>query len=317
MKLDLNTINNIVELSQSGYSSRAIAEVVGVCKSTVNNCLNKVKTVVDDTPANYKEESSEGPRILLYDLETAPALSYNFGRWKQNISQDGIAQEGGWIICAAYKWLGEESSTLIVGDIEDQSDKSLVQQLWSLYKNADAVVCHNALGFDHKVLQTRCIVNELPPLPYVKVLDTLQMAKKNFKFPSNKLDSIADILKIGRKKQTGGIKLWIDTMQGDEQALDKMLQYCQQDTELLESIYLKLRSWGTASNFNSAHYHSDEEERCPVCGSTDILDTKRTVFTDVSEFTEKVCYTCGSRHRTRKPLNSKEKRGSLLTSIKI
>jgi len=315
IKLNDKTKEAIKHLSQTeGLSGRYIAGVLGLGKTTVNDYLSSLTSELI-TASN----DPTGPKILLYDLETAPTLAYTFGRWKQNISQDSVIEEGSWIICASYKWLGDSEVKSIVFpyDVESHTDSSIVAELWELYEQADAVIAHNSLGFDHKILQSRCMINGFPALSSVKVLDTLQMAKKNFKLNSNKLDSIADILNIGRKKQTGGIKLWVDVLNGDKQALATMVEYCNQDTVLLEQVFLRLRSYGLASNFNAAHYHKDEKERCPTCGSEDLSFTGKTVFTDVSEFTEKICNDCGSRHRTRKVANTKEKRQSLLTAIKM
>lgn len=392
MQTDPMTIKQILALSELGLSSRKIAHITGVSKSTVNNYIaaalrEQFADYVEDQPnttqdrfdrsfealkasciesalphipsvylapdaspemkniyAQFKEIASkvqnsavaprilynpdlvafnkpkkQGPRILVYDLESAPALAYTFGRWKQNIGQDNIVAEGGWIICASYKWLGEDETHLLFDtyDIENASDEYVVDRLWHLYNEADAVVAHNALGFDHKVLQARCLVNHMEPLPNVKVLDTLVMAKKNFRLPSNKLDSIAELLGLGRKNPTGGIRLWVDTMNGDPVQLSKMLQYCKQDTALLEEVYMRLRTFGTASNFNAANYYNDDEERCNICGSTELEATGRSVFTDVSEFDEIRCSNCGGIHRNRQVLNSKEKRKSLLVAAKI
>ncbi len=365
MQTDPTTIKQILALSELGLSSRKIAHITGVSKSTVNNYIAAAalrehfadyvgdrtkapelqydpKDVAFNQPTDHlrlnksrvltpaaaqavraamKQSSvkKQGPRILVWDCETAPALSYTFGRWKQNIGQDNIVAEGGWIICASYKWLGEDETYLLFDtyDIQNASDDYVVDRLWHLYNEADAVVAHNALGFDHKVLQARCLVNHMEPLPNVKVLDTLVMAKKNFRLPSNKLDSIAELLGIGRKQSTGGIRLWIDTMNGDPEQLEKMLQYCKQDTALLEEVYMRLRTFGTASNFNAANYYDDDKERCNICGSTELEATGRSVFTDVSKFQEIRCSNCGGIHRKRQVLNSKEKRKSLLAAVKI
>lgn len=313
-KLSTETVELIKVYAEAGMKSRAIARALDISKSSVNNYLAATNEFLGAKPVVKKE-----PKILIWDCETAPALAYTFGRWKQNIGQDNIAKEGGWIICASYKWLGDDTTTVIYNksDIANGQDDYVVAKLWELYEEADAVVAHNALQFDHKVLQARCLVNSYAPLPAVKVLDTLVMAKKHFKLPSNRLDSIAELLGIGRKNQTGGISLWIKTMNSDEEALSSMLEYCQQDTVLLEEVYYRLRSFGLASSFNAAHYHDDDKKRCPVCGSEDIHPTGRSVFTDVSEFAEHRCMSCDAIHRSRTPLNSKEKRKNLLAGVKI
>lgn len=310
----------ILNYAETGMTSRAIARALDCSKSAVNNVINKsinkVELQYNPTDVAFKKQ---GPRILFFDLETAAALAYTFGRFKVNLSQDSIHTEGGWIICASYKWLGEKEVHTIAYpmDVQYAEDDRVTDDLWRLFDQADAVVAHNALAFDVKMLQARCMVNGLPPLPTVKVIDTLQMAKKNFRLPNNKLDSIVQLLGLGAKLDTGGISLWKEAQQGDAGALAKMVAYCKHDTALLEQVYLRLRSFGTASNFNAANYYADSEVRCPVCGSTDIEPTIRSVFTDVSKFEEMRCNDCGSVHRKRKPVNTKEKRSSLLAAAKI
>lgn len=316
-KLSDETIDLILNYAEAGLSSRAIAKALNVGKTSVNKYISLLNTEEGLHQVDAAKQKN-GPRILVWDCETAPALSYTFGRWKQNIGQDNVVKEGGWIICASYKWLGENETHILFdrSDISKGQDDTVVAKLWELYQEADAVVAHNGLQFDHKVLQARCLINRFSPLPSVKLLDTLVMAKKHFRLPSNRLDSIADTLGIGRKRSTGGIKLWIDVLNGDSTALADMLDYCKKDTELLEEVYYRLRSFGLASNFNSSHYHDDDVPRCPVCGGIDVHETGRTVYTDVSEFTEMRCLDCDSIHRTRKPTNDKVKRSKLLTAIK-
>lgn len=318
MKLYQSQVQEIIQGHELGFSSRQIAEMIGISKSSVNNYIAKLagKTESNTESSPVKKD---GPRILLYDLETAPALAYTFGRWKQNIGQDNIIQEGGWIICGGFKWLGEDNVEVIYdkSDIRNRGDFTVTHRLWKLFQQADAVVAHNNQSFDFKMLQARCLVNDLPPLPAVKVIDTLQMAKKNFRLPSNRLDSVAELLGFGRKVQTGGISLWIDTLNGNEEALSKMLEYCGHDVELLEDVYRALQPFGLASNFNAAHYYKDGQQRCPSCGSSAVSPTGRMAYTDVSSFEEMRCSACGGIHRKRQPLNSKEKRKSLLTGIKI
>lgn len=339
MKLNPKIIELILAYADAGLSSRRIAGIVGVSKSTVNNYIaanalhnqfqhyltegnagNKPKVQLQYDPKDVAfKKPKQGPRVLLFDLETSAALAYTFGRFKVNLSQDNIHTEGGVILCASYKWLGEDTvHTLAFPDeISSNEDFSVVAHLWELFEQADAVVVHNAKGYDYKVLQARCMINEFSPLPNVKVIDTLDMAKKNFRLPNNKLDSIVRLLSIGAKVETGGISLWKEVQQGCPDALARMLQYCKQDTALLEEVYLRLRTFGTASNFNAANYYDDEHERCNICGSTELEATGRSVFTDVSKFQEIRCKNCGGIHRKRQALNSKEKRKSLLATAKI
>jgi transposase-like protein len=301
----------IEDFASIGYSGRKIAKLLGVSKSGVNEYLNNLSKPKELTP-----RGSDGPRILVFDLETAAALAYTFGRFKINLSQDNIHTEGGWILCASWTWLGSdkiESIALTPEEIARQDDSRIVKKLWELYIQADAVVAHNAKSFDQPVLQARATFNGLQPLPTVKVLDTLLLARRYLRLPSNKLDSIGEYFGLGRKQDTGGIKLWAGVQSGCTQAMQTMLEYCKQDVLLLQGVYLKLRALGTAgSAFNAALYYNDDKVRCSACGSDNVHNTFRGTATSVSTFEEYRCDDCGAVHRGRTNKLSKSKRKSLL-----
>ena len=300
----------IEDFASNGYSGRKIATLLGLSKSGINDYLKNLSAGL------FKSKSKDGPRILVFDLETAAALAYAFGRFKVNLSQDNIHTEGGWILCASWTWLGSgkvESMHLTPTEVVTQNDSRIANKLWELFEQADAVVAHNSKGFDWPVLQARTLYHDLPPLPTVKVLDTLLLARKYLKLPSNKLDSIGEYFGIGRKNSTGGIKLWADVQSGDAQAMKTMVEYCKQDVELLLGVYLKLRALGTAgSAFNAGLYYNDDLLRCGTCGSTSIESTGRTAVTSVNAFDEYRCNDCGAVHRSRSNNLSKSKRKALL-----
>ena len=314
MKYSEDTITAIIDLKANGLSSRDIASLLNISKSGVNYALQR-NTGLQYDPRDVAFKS-DGPRVLIFDTETAAATALTFGRFKVNLSQDNILENGGWIICACWRWLGEANVHKIYltpEEVANQDDSRIVAQLFDLYEQADAVLAHNSQGFDHKVVQTRAIFNGFPPLPQVKVLDTLQLVKKYLKLPSNRLDAIGEFFNLGRKISTGGISLWKNVQAGDVQAMKDMVTYCAQDVDLLYEVYLRTRQLGRAgSDFNAALYYNDEKVRCRVCGSDDVAPTGRTTETSLNKFEEIRCNSCGAVHRDRKPITSKEKRKSLL-----
>lgn len=308
MAYTLEQEKQIRELNSKGCSSRFIASQLNISKSGVNYFLARDNI----TPSVSKE-----PRILVFDLETAASVALTFGRFKVNLGQDNIVTEGGWILCASYRWLGEDkvkSIYLSPDEISKQDDSRIVATFWELYEEADAVVAHNAQQFDHKVLQSRVAFNGFTPLPTVKVLDTLVLAKKHLRLPSNKLDSIGEYFNLGRKVPHSGISLWKSVQEGDKEAMKKMVEYCEQDTELLTEVYLHLRSFGHAgSDFNAALYHDDGKTRCRRCGSEHVHPTGRSSNTGLSVFNEFRCDDCGAVQRDRVSTTTKAKRSTLLT----
>ena len=327
MLYSFDTQLDILQLATEGHSGRAIAGLLGVSKSGVNDFLARRELfdpVAYAEQATYSDTSgstetkANGPKILLFDLETSAALVYAFGRNKQYINQDAVHTEGGKILMASYRWLHENTTHILVNkeQIRQGSDYWVTDHLWDLFHQADAVVAHNGRNFDVKMLEAACLRNDLPPLPTVHILDTLEIAKKKFRLPSNKLDSLAAFLNIGRKVTHSGIDLWAKVQQGDEEAIEEMVEYCLHDTELLLEVFLYLRSRGLVSGFNAANYYDDDKMRCKTCGSADLEYTERMVTTPTGKFKEIRCNGCGSIQRDKDNKNTKEKRKSLTASPK-
>lgn len=298
----LESYNSLVD---SGMSQRKACKELGLSRKKVYRELLKFRT----------EKRDKTPRILLFDLESSPQLAYCFGRFKQNIGQDNIAKEGGYILTAVWKWLGEDTCySSVANDLYNGDDSNVCAELYEAIEQADVVVAQNGDRFDIPLLKARLIVNGMPPLKTIKSVDTLKIAKQ-LRFPSNKLDSMGAYLGLGRKTQHMGMKLWIDVMTGCPDALQLMLEYNEQDVLLLEAIYLKLRAFD-ARPANLGLFFEDNLSRCPVCGSSDVEESGQACYTPVSKFAEVICNNCGHRSRKRQTLNTKEKRATLLLTPK-
>lgn len=313
--MNIELVNKALPLveGENRISWREAARQLGVGKSTLSDNLREYYEGV--------ENGATGPRILAIDIETAPAIAAAFGRHKVFLGQDNIIAEGGVILCYGYKWLGDKDVT--VRGLKGQSllhcdDEPLALEIWDLFEQADAIVAHNCKGFDFPMIQARVLYHNLPPLPHVKVLDTLLMAKKNFRLPNNKLDSICSFLGLDRKKDAGGIETWLQYMMGNPEAVAHMHDYCAMDVELLEKVYLRLRAFGhSGSEFNAGHYFDGDAVRCHVCGSDNVEPTGRDVFTAISKFEEIRCNSCGAVARSRQALNSTEERAAIIVQPKV
>jgi transposase-like protein len=308
MKYSNEIIQEIIGLKRLGVKSRQIAEMLSISKSGVNEAYNRYLEEVTERVASSVSVIKK-PRVLLFDLETAPAVALAFGRRDQNLGDVNIVSEGGWILCASWKWDDSPeiySSYLNSDEVYLNDDSRIVNELFDLFTQADAVVAHNLSGFDKKVLQTRCIANGLGALPVVKDIDTLQIARRKLKLPSNRLDSIAKYFDLEMKLGTGGMQLWKEVLECNEESMQKMVKYCEQDVTVLSQVFDKLKSLGLRP-FNAALYYDDGEHHCPNCGSVDVHPTGRVVSTSLSQFAEYRCESCGGTHRTRTNLVSKEK----------
>lgn len=232
-------------------------------------------------------------KILLFDIETAPNLAFVWGKYEQDV----IAFEGHWYLLSfSAKWLG--SSKVHAYGLNDfkgfkkdkQNDKALTEKLWEFLNEADVVIAHNGDQFDVKKANALFVKHGMrPPKPF-KSIDTKKVAKRYFRFDSNKLDDLGDYLKIGRKMQTGGFELWKGCMDGDSKSWRKMLMYNRQDVILLEKIYLKLRSW--MQDHPNMNMYLGMLENCVGCGSSKVQ--RRGFATTRTGKTQRFhCQDCG------------------------
>jgi DNA polymerase elongation subunit (family B) len=241
------------------------------------------------------------PKILIFDIETAPNLSYTWGIWEQNV----IKVVRPWYILAfSAKWLRGTQTTKGLIDYTNyrknrESDEAIVKEIWKLFNEADIVVAHNGDAFDIKKCSARFTFHGLtPPSPY-QTVDTLKIARRTFAFDSNKLDEIGKLLKIGEKLKHEGFALWERCMAGDKKAWRKMKRYNGQDVRLLEDVYLTFLPW-MKSHPNLGNFA--EKPVCPKCGSN------KTQFRGVQRlstgsYRRIQCNNCHGWSRENKPIS--------------
>lgn len=238
-------------------------------------------------------------KILYYDIETAPNLSFVWGHYEQNV----IMHEREWyMLCVSYRWEHEKKShvTSLVDfpaayKKDPENDFHVVKKLWDLFNEADIVIAHNGDKFDMRKANARFVAHGLGPVSPVKAVDTLKVARRYFMFNSNKLDHLGAHLGVGRKAPTGGFETWAGCMRGDMAQWKSMIKYAKQDVDLLRSVYMKLRPWMTNHpNLNVF----DSSEGCPTCGSTN-LQKRGVKTTQVSVYQQFQCNDCKSYSRER------------------
>lgn len=246
------------------------------------------------------------PKILLYDIETSPLLTYTWGIYEQNAIK---VLEDFKILCFAYKWLGESKVHVVAqNDFKGykpgvNEDSAVVRALHGLFEEADVVIAHNGDSFDQKKAQARMIVHGLtPPAPY-KQIDTKKVAKRYARFDSNKLDDLARQLGLERKGETGGFETWEGCMAGDNKAWKKMKQYNKQDVTVLEEVYLKLRPW--IRNHPAMNLLTNRLGACPTCGEGPLQRRGYTTPTRTGVRQRFVCTKCGAWGSSRLTENRK------------
>lgn len=257
----------------------------------------------------------KGPRVLLFDIETAPIVARVWGLWDQNVALNQIEQD--WTLLSwAAKWLHEGAVMY-----QDQSgardvrdDKKLAQGIWKLLDEADVVVTQNGKEFDVKKLNARFIIHGFEPPSSYKHIDTLKLAKKHFGFTSNKLEYLSNTLNRKHKKLVAerkfpGNDLWTQCLAGNADAWREMKKYNCYDVLALEELYTRLIPWDNSINFNL--YHDDLVNVCK-CGS-ERFKKYGFAFTATGKFQRYKCLDCGAETRGTQNLLTKEKRQSLRT----
>jgi hypothetical protein len=212
-----------------------------------------------DDAVRSSSRPRSGPRILLLDIETAPATAYVWKLFDENIGLDQLIAPSR-MLCWAAKWY--RGGWHVADERGDRRD--MLASLHSLLSEADAVATYNGDRFDLPKINGEFLAAGLRPVPPIPSIDLYKTAKR-FGYQSNKLMFVARHLGIGSKIATGGFKLWADVMSGDEKAWAKMLRYNKQDVALLERLYTKLRPY---IKTHPALYTRAHNQRCQVCGAS-------------------------------------------------
>ncbi len=237
-------------------------------------------------------------KVLFFDIETAPLLSYIWHPITNYVSHVQQAADTFMLTWAAKWWEGEDviANSLSSEEALAQDDSRIVAGLADLMAEADIVVAHNGDRFDMPRLNARLMSMRQEPLGPYQTIDTLKLAKQNFNLPYYKLDYIAEFLGLGKKYKTE-FELWIDVYHGDEAAISEMLDYNIRDTVLLEEVFVEMIPYVTRLTrlFDAT---TDMEIKCAFCGHTK-FEQRGYYRTQASTFKKMKCMGCGKYARTR------------------
>ena len=243
------------------------------------------------------------PRIIIFDIETLPNLKEVMrvfpslsDYWGQTLKASINS-----IICFGYKVVDEDKKAKCVNawdfpswnkDVND--DYEIVKALRKILNEADAVVTHNGKRFDFKFIQSRLLYHNLPLLHDIKHIDTCTLAKKNLFLFNNKLNTLGKFILDEGKLENGGWDLWCRVMERDPKAMKLMSDYCKQDVNLLEKVFLRVRPFAkNIPNHNLFLSSEDGSNLCNSCGSVNLQ--KNGIRTTLSSISQRYrCLDCGS-----------------------
>lgn len=241
-------------------------------------------------------------KVLTLDIETSPNLAHVWGLWQQNVGLPQLLESGD-VMCFAAKWYGQRNTLFYSTRVDGK--QGMAEAAYDLLNEADALVSWNGTRFDITHLNRLCLEAGLgEPSPYVN-LDLIKTVKSKFRFPSNKLDYVAQRLGVGAKLSHTGHKLWLDCLAGDDKAWRLMEKYNRQDVAVTEKLYTKLKPW-IKNHPNPALYEGSTG--CTNCGSTK-LTKQGFARTAVSVYQQYRCNACGKWMRGKKAIDTTDLRG--------
>jgi hypothetical protein len=233
------------------------------------------------------------PKILIWDLETDGMNSFY--------------ADLGSIVNFGYKWLGEaETHVLKISDYKDWfkktrpfplNDKPLLKDALKIMEEADLLVAHYGDKFDRRFFNGRCTIHGLMPPPPTKQRDTWRIARTHFKFSSNRLGNVAQVLGVAEQKHQKGRDewpgWWLRVLAGDAKAVEEMAEYCAQDVKTTEQVYLRIRQ------FDTTHPRLIlNRDSCALCGGQIIY--RGHAYVGIYKYPRFQCTSCGKWGRSPK-----------------
>ena len=231
---------------------------------------------------------------LLLDIETAPNIVHVWGLWQQNVGLNQILASG-YVMCWAAKWYQDDK--VYFDSVHRSKPREMLERIHAMVDDADVVIHYNGKSFDMPTLNKEFISHKmLPPSPY-KQIDLCEIAKREFRFPSNRLEYIAKALGLGEKVKHEGHELWVKCMNNDPEAWARMREYNVGDVTLLEQVYDRILPW--IKSHPSHGLYSENGHVCPSCGGSNV-QRRGYARTQASKFTRYQCNDCGSWSRGAK-----------------
>lgn len=306
-------------LEQRGYGlgSRRIAKNLGLGKTTVNDFFKKydewLQNEYEEATPEFTQKRVDGPRILVYDIETSPLIAHLWSMWQQGVGLNQI-QSDWFIMSFAAKWLGEDE--IFYYDQRDaidmQDDSYILSKLWEMLNEADIVIGQNIKKFDTKKVNARFILNGFPKPAVYRQIDTMVIAKEQFGFTSNKLEYLAKNLCPDHVKskhnEYPGHEMWVECLKGNQHAWQCMEDYNKDDILATEALYNMLSSWD--SKLPNFDVYIDG----PVDMSDWVFEGKYHV-TNLAKYKLYRNVKTGQQRRSRVNELTKEKRQQLLGNV--
>lgn len=304
-------------LVDAGLENADIADFLECSKRSVRRYANPYR----ESKQRGHDVMKDGPKILLFDIETSPLEFYGWQLRQYAGYIPHIMVKKSWsILCWSAKWLFEDKimhAQVSPDEAANRVDASIMPIVWNLLDQADIVVTHNGDQFDLKKCNTRFHIAGLgPPMPF-KSIDTLKKVRQKFALDSYKLEYVNMLFGLNTKKgKEEGMTLWkrcVGDGENPQQAINQMQFYCDNDVRILEELYVAIRPW-IKGHPNMGLYIDTDGKVCTNCGSTE-LDWRGRYYTPAGRYRAFRCGNCGTVGRARTADLTKEERAQLCLTV--
>jgi uncharacterized protein YprB with RNaseH-like and TPR domain len=298
-------VNKYIELANKlgHHPSRASLIEAGISRDKIKSRFGnfeKLQALIlkEGTLSVPVEKPRTTPKVLLFDIETAPIVAYTWQIYDVNIGLNQIVED--WSVLSwSAKWL--DSDTIMYKDLRatknKRDDQKLLRDIWRLLDEADIVVTQNGKSFDVKKLNARFVIHGFQPPSSYRHIDTKLIAKKHFGFTSNSLEYMSKALNLPYKKKNHkkfpGQELWTECLKNNQEAWQEMEDYNKHDVLALEALYKRISPWD--GNINFSVYSGITTCKC---GNTQLIKNGYS-YTNTSKFQRFKCKSCGTEFKDR------------------
>ena len=179
-------------------------------------------------------------KILALDIETSPSICYTWTLFDNRIGVDQVVEPAR-MICFSARWLDQDQCMFFSEFHHNRSE--MIRKAHELLSECDVLLTFNGKSFDNKHLQREFLLAGLsPPEPYQHI-DLYLVARRQFRFLSNKLQHIATQLGLEGKVQHSGFNLWKRCLANDPDAWEEMKEFVFGTVMCLIEMYEKLLPW--------------------------------------------------------------------------
>ena len=307
-KNPVDAIRSMIRYREGATGTR-LRETRGLKKKGYQEALKDAEVYWEAKKREELDRINErgGAKIFIFDIETLPLTGFIWRLWKQNLSLDHLMQDEWAMVTWAGKWLFEDDvlgDCLTEEEARNKDDKRIIQSLGAIVDEADVIVAHFGDKFDIPLINGRRLAHRLPPMSPFQSVDTWKISKRNFNFPSHKLDYLHKHILGGEGKIKVSLDLWKRCFEGDAEAIQEMLEYNIQDIRVLEDVYLALRPWDR-THPNMGLYIEDDVRACCKCGNTELEYLDKPYVTPTGLYDTYRCKSeiCGALSRSRRRSN--------------